>query len=162
MVTNPQVYNIFLGDWTSAANQSRATRLNQFITDLMNSSFMNMLSQYGCGSTGTFIQGVFIANTNNNLLDSELQTFIQTAINNNVLPEPIPNSNIVYIFFLDNNTGVNDGANILCEPSGDNAFGYHSFLHYHRRQFWLLRGRARLDECLFGQPLSWRKPRLLI
>ena len=93
----------------------------------MNSSFMNMLSQYGCGSTGTFIQGVFIANTNNNLLDSELQTFIQTAINNNVLPEPIPNSNIVYIFFLDNNTGVNDGANILCEPSGDNAFGYHSF-----------------------------------
>src|SRR5271170_3083494 len=46
VVTNPQVYNIFLGDWTSSANQTRATRLNQFITDLMNSNFMNMLAQY--------------------------------------------------------------------------------------------------------------------
>ncbi|HEV3438518.1 MAG TPA: hypothetical protein VG122_14235, partial [Gemmata sp.] len=113
VVNNPQVYNIFLGDWSSAANQARATRLNQFITDLMNSNFMNMLAQYGCGSTGTFKNGVFIANTNNNLLDSNLQTFIQTAINGNTLPEPTANSSIVYIIFLDNNTGVNDGANIL-------------------------------------------------
>jgi hypothetical protein len=127
VVSNPQVYNIFLGDWSSTANQARATRLNQFITDLMNSDFMNMLAQYGCGSTGTFENAVFIANSNNNLLDSDLHTFIQTEINENALPEPTASSSVVYIFFLDDNTGVTDGSLILCEPSGDNAFGYHGF-----------------------------------
>src|ERR1700722_3830202 len=126
VVNNPQVYNIFLGDWSSAANQNRATRLNQFITDLMSSSYMNILSQYGCGSSGTFVNGVFIANTNHALLDSDLHTFIQNAINGKTLPEPTSGNSVVYIFFLDDSTGIADGTNILCEASGDNAFGYHS------------------------------------
>lgn len=131
VVTNPQVYNIFLGDWTSSANQTRASRLNQFITDLMNSNFMNMLAQYGCGSSGTFQKGVFIANSNNSLLDSDLQTIIQTAINNNTLPEPTTNSNIVYIFFLDDNAGIDDvsAGFVMCEAGSPEAFGYHSFFN---------------------------------
>jgi len=127
IVTNPVVYNIFLGDWSASSAQTRASHLNQFISDLMNSGFMNNLSQYGVGSTGTFQKGVFIANSSTSLLDSDLQGIIQTAINNNTLPEPVAGSNIVYVFCLDDNMGVNDGENILCEPSGDNAFGYHSF-----------------------------------
>ena len=113
VVTNPQVYNIFLGDWSAASAQTRATNLNQFISDLMNSDYMNNSAQYGCGSTGTFQKGVFIANSSTSLLDSDLQTIIQTAINNNTLPEPVAGSNIVYVFCLDDNMGVNDGENIL-------------------------------------------------
>lgn len=129
VVSNPQVYNIFLGNWTSSADQTRATHLNQFITDLMNSSFMNNLAQYGTGSSGTFKQGVFIANTNTSLLDSQLQTIIQTAINNSTVPEPAPNSNIVYIVFLDDSTGINDASAgfVMCEAGSNEAFGYHSF-----------------------------------
>jgi len=37
VITNPQVYCVFLGDWASAANQTRASRLAQFLNDLMNS-----------------------------------------------------------------------------------------------------------------------------
>lgn len=126
VVQNPQVYTIFLGDWSSTANQNRATRLNQFLTDLMNSPYMNILSQYGCGSTGTFNNGVFIANSNHSLVDSDLHTFIQNAINNNTLPEPAQGSSIVYAFFLDDSTGIVDGSLVLCEASGDNTFGYHN------------------------------------
>ena len=61
VVRNPRVFAIFLGDWASAANQARATRLNQYLTDLVGSAYMNILSQYGCGSSGSFIGSVFIA-----------------------------------------------------------------------------------------------------
>jgi hypothetical protein len=125
VVSNPQVYHIYLGDWSSTANQARATRLNKFIGDLMNSDFMNMLAQYGCGSTGTFKDAVFLANSSSSITDSDLHTFIQTAIGNGTLPEPTTDSSVVYVFFLDDNTGINDGSTIMCEPSGDNAFGYH-------------------------------------
>jgi len=64
IIQNPQVYQVFLGDWSSSTNQARATRLNQFITDLMTSNYMNMLAQYGCGSTGSLVNSVFIASSN--------------------------------------------------------------------------------------------------
>lgn len=125
VVTDPQMHMIYLGDWSATSAQTRATHLDTFIGDLMNSPFMNNLAQYGCGSSGTFAGSVFIANSNNNLLDSDLHTFIQNAIDGGTLPEPGAGSGIVYALILDDNTGVNDGDNILCEPSGDNAFGYH-------------------------------------
>src|SRR5579859_7198246 len=92
VINNPQVHIVFLGDWTSTANQTRATRLTQFVTDLLNSSYMNILSQYGCGTTGNLVSSVFISDTTNNLNDSDLQTVLQTAINNSKLPEPTANS----------------------------------------------------------------------
>src|SRR5215471_3342542 len=127
VIRNPLVYNIFLGDWSSSANQNRATRLNQFVTDLMNSNYMNMLAQYGCGSTGTLVNSVFIASNNHDLLDSDFHTIIQNAINNNTLPEPVANSSIVFIIFLDDNSGVDDSGLgvVMCEASSDDAFGYH-------------------------------------
>jgi hypothetical protein len=32
VVNTPQVYIAFVGDWTSSANQARATRLTQFVS----------------------------------------------------------------------------------------------------------------------------------
>ena len=50
VVGNPQVCVIFVGDWSSAANQSRQSSLTTFVGDFLNSSYMNVLAQYGCGS----------------------------------------------------------------------------------------------------------------
>src|SRR5438874_2551527 len=47
VVNNPQVYALFLGDWKSTADQARAARLSQYLTDLAGSHYMNILSQYG-------------------------------------------------------------------------------------------------------------------
>ncbi len=72
----------------------RATRLGQFLTDMMNSQYMNMLAQYGCGSSGTLVSSVFIANTDHDLSDTDLHNLIQNAINGNTIPEPTNPNNI--------------------------------------------------------------------
>jgi hypothetical protein len=125
--TCPRCTRSFVGDWSSAANQNRATRLSQFVTDLLNSRYMNILSQYGCGTTGTLVNSVFIA-SGNNLSATDIHNILQTAINNNTIPEPTNPSN-PYALFLDNATAVNDttaGA-VMCEATSDTAFGYHDF-----------------------------------
>jgi hypothetical protein len=50
-IDTPIIFTSFWGPlWQSdAAHQAAASRLNQFCTDLPNSSFMNVLSQYGVG-----------------------------------------------------------------------------------------------------------------
>jgi len=121
VVHNPQVYTVFLGDWSSAANQGRITRLNQFISDLMNSDYMNMLAQYGCGSTGTFVNHIEVANSSTSFNDSDLQTILQTNITNGNIPEPTSGSSIVFIIFLADAAVVVDQS--ICEPNGN--FGYH-------------------------------------
>jgi hypothetical protein len=122
IVVNPQVHAIYLGDWTSAANQGRITQLNQFITDFLNSSYMDVLSQYGIGTSGTFVNSITVADTSNSLVDVNFHTVIQTAINNNQLPEPTANSSVAFIIYLDDNKVVTDEQ--ICEANGN--FGYHS------------------------------------
>jgi hypothetical protein len=122
VLANPQVHLVFLGDWTSATNQNRATRLQQFISDMLNSAYMNMLAQYGVGSSGTMAGAVFISETKDSLNDSDIQTVLQTAITKGTIPEPVANSSICFIIYLDDNIVIVDEN--ICEPSG--AFGYHS------------------------------------
>lgn len=129
VITTPNVYILFFGDWSSAVNQERATRLGQFITDLLKSPYMNILSQYGCGTSGTVRNSVFIPSSENNLSASDVHNILQTAINNKQIPEPNDPSN-VYILYLDDATAVNDRSDpndpvVMCEPGNDNAFGYH-------------------------------------
>lgn len=126
VINTPQVYALFVGDWSSAANQTRANRLSQFMVDLMNSRYMNILSQYGCGTTGTLVNRVFIASTDNDLSQADIEGIIQTAINNNQIPEPTNRSN-TYVLFLDDAIGVNRGDIVMCEATSDTAFGFHDF-----------------------------------
>lgn len=120
VIANPQVHVVFIGDWSSAANQTRATNLQQFITDLLQSDYMKMLAQYGVGSTGTTAGAVFLAETTANITDAQLQTLLQTAITNGKLPEPTPASSACFILYLDNNIIITD------EQICTQAFGYHS------------------------------------
>jgi len=126
VVLDPRVFAMFVGDWTSPANQARSTRLIQYLKDLVVSPYMNILSQYGCGTAGTFIGSAFVHNTSDNLTELTIHQLIQTAINASTIPEPT-NHNNCYILFLDDATGVKDrGLKIvMCEAKSDNAFGYH-------------------------------------
>ena len=132
VINTPQVYVIFVGDWTSVANQSRATRLTQFVTDLLNSSYMNILSQYGCGSTGTVANSIFLSNTISSLTHANITTLLQNAIDSAVAAThiPEPSGSAVHLLFLDDSTGVDDTSIpgspiVLCDSTSDDAFGYH-------------------------------------
>jgi hypothetical protein len=137
VITCPMIYATFWGSsWTtSPTGLSEAGRLTQFLQDLVNSQFMNVLSQYGSGSGagfGLFMQASFVNNVPANLTDSDIHSVIQNAINSGAIPEPPANntSNVI-IIFLDESIAVKDPALgiTMCEPAGqgDNAFGYHWF-----------------------------------
>jgi hypothetical protein len=134
VISNPQVYTSFWGSlWSDAAHQTRAQRLSQFHADLLNSGFMNVLSQYGvgqgAGAAGAFVSSSFLPGIPNNLTDPQIQGIIQSTIDAGTLPEPTSPANLALIIYLDENTGVNDPQDqlVLCEPTHDTAFGYHSF-----------------------------------
>lgn len=133
VITSPVVSTSFWGAlWSDSAHQAAAGRLNQFVRDLLNSNFMNILSQYGVGSgngSASFGQSSFVANAPNQLTDADIQNLIQSNINAGAIPEPLTgNASQVLIIFFDENTEENDPnlGVVLCEPSGDNAFGYHN------------------------------------
>ena len=140
VINNPQVFACFVGDWSSTANQNRAARLGQFLTDLMSSTYMNILSQYGCGSSGTLVNSVFISSSDHDLSATDIQNILQNAINGSTIPEPTTPNNF-YILFLDDATAVNDTAAgaTMCESSGNDAFGFHD-------SFITTAGNA----CIFG------------
>ena len=74
IINTPQVVLVFLGDWSSSANQNRATRLVAFMNDLMNSEYMNMLAQYGCGASGSVVSSTFIANSDTDLNRTDIES----------------------------------------------------------------------------------------
>jgi hypothetical protein len=133
VITCPFIYTSFWGSlWTSdPAHIQEAGRLSQFGADLVNSNYMNVLSQYGVGTgkgSGLFIQASFLNNVPANLTDSGIHNIIQSCINAGAIPEPPQNNTThVLIIYLDENTAVNDPnlGIVMCEPAGDNAFGYH-------------------------------------
>jgi hypothetical protein len=117
-----QVYAVYLGDWTGTSNQNRITQLNQFISDFLSSSYMDVLSQYGIGTSGNFVNSVIISDVSNTLVDADFQTVLQNAISGNQIPEPTADSSIAFIIYLDDNKVVTNES--ICEVNGN--FGYHS------------------------------------
>ena len=126
IINNPQLYNVFLGDWTSAYDKERIKRLNQFTADLVNSSYMTILAQYGCTKPGNFIKSVIIKNTSKVFTDSSLQQVLQRSFDGLLLPEPKPND--VFMIYLANDASVEDQTLkiSMCGAKG-NAFGYHHY-----------------------------------
>jgi hypothetical protein len=134
-----QVYASFWGNqWlTDPASTQRAGRLAQFLKDFLASSYMNILSQYGCGSgaggAGIFVRSGFVSNVPTNLDETSIHSTIQSCINDGAIPEPSNNgtkrATVAMILFLADNIAVNSanlGA-VMCEPNGDTAFGYHYY-----------------------------------
>ncbi|MGZ3509836.1 MAG: hypothetical protein ACXWNK_16235 [Vulcanimicrobiaceae bacterium] len=134
VVTTPRIYTSFWGAlWSDAPHASDVARLNAFCADLLNSNFMNVLAQYGSGngpdSSGVIASSTF-ATVANQLANADIESTIQAAIDAGTIPEPpANNTSNVLIIYLDENTEVNDSGLgvVMCEPSGDTAFGYHDF-----------------------------------
>jgi hypothetical protein len=134
IVPNPQVFSSFWGQtWTKPANQKRATRLNQYLKDLLQSKYMNILTQYGvgqgAGASGFFVKSTFVNNVPAVLTDKEIGQIIQKGIDTGTFPEPGNPTNNVLMVFLGEGIAINDPATdlVLCNPVHDSAFGYHSF-----------------------------------
>jgi len=142
----PQIYAGFWGQdyWADPGYQALQARLTQFLTDLPNSTFMNVLSQYGAGFgaglAGSFIQAHNLAITGTEFKDSDITSWIQILIDFGVIPDastPSSLGTVVMVIFLDDTIEVNDpaflggdgGGIVMCEPNGDTAFGYHYFFN---------------------------------
>ena len=133
IIASPVLFTSFWGAlWSDPVLQTTAQRLNQFAQDLLNSNFMNVLSQYGVGSgngSGSFGKASFVGNVPNQLTDGDIQKIIQSSIKAGLIAEPpANNTSHVLIIFLDENSEVKDTnlGVVMCEPSGDTAFGYHN------------------------------------
>jgi hypothetical protein len=129
IINTPQVHILFVGDWSSTASKSRQAHLTQFVKDLLNSRYMNILSQYGCGTSGTVASTTTVAAPDNNLSDTDIHSLIQTAIDNQQIPEPTDQATCV-LLYLDDVAVVNDtDAHVeMCEANEDpneGGFGYH-------------------------------------
>ncbi len=128
----PLIYASFWGSsWLAgAAHLTRAAHLTQFLTDLGASKYMNILSQYGAGTgagSACFLRSSFVTNVPNNLSGTDLRNTIQSCITAGVLPEPTANTCLV--IYLADEVAVNDPTDgiEMCEPTNDNAFGFHTF-----------------------------------
>ncbi len=157
VVRCPQVYGAFWGpQWSDAAHQARAGHLAQFMKDLLASQYMNVLSQYGVGAgagvAGSYVKSTFVANCPQQLSDTGIHQLIQSCINAGAIPEPpAANNNICLIIWLDESIQVNAptlGIK-MCEPTGDNAFGYHfDFVTAAGHEFYYAVIPALSDACL--------------
>src|SRR6266851_6726618 len=122
VVATPLVYASFWGSlWTSdAAHLTRAARLTQFLTDLVASQYLNVLSQYGSSSGAggaCYLGASFVSNVPNNMNDPQIRALIQTSINAGVVPQPGNPANTCLIIYFADNLAINDPADglVLCE-----------------------------------------------
>lgn len=133
VITCPVIYATFWGShWADATHQAQAARLIQFLKDMLQSTWMNIMTQYGASSgkgSGLYVQASYISSgVPANLTDAAIHTVLQSAINAGSIPEPpANNTSQVIVIYLDESVAVKDPTFgvTMCEPGGDNAFGYH-------------------------------------
>src|SRR5260370_25734909 len=82
VVATPLVYASFWGSlWPSdAAHLTRPARLTQFLTDLVASQYLNVLSQYGSSSGAggaCYLGASFVTNVQNNMNYPKIRSIIQ-------------------------------------------------------------------------------------
>jgi hypothetical protein len=132
IVKCPLIYNSFWGPlWSNAAHQALANQINQFTQDLLQSKFMNVLSQYGLlggVGSGVFVRASFLPGVPSTLTVSSYESIIQQCINASAFPQPVnlqTNASApVLMIYLDDQTVINGGGRQLNFP-GAPDIGYH-------------------------------------
>lgn len=131
LINFPQVYTSFWGpSVTDATHIARASRLNQFVQDMLRSRYIGILGQYGT-LPGTFVSSnsdtISTGHTPIQMGKSDIERTIQILIDAGEIPEP-PESdnNIVLLVYLDEHIEVNQPQR-MCESTSDTAFGYHDY-----------------------------------
>lgn len=156
IIADPQVYATFWGAaWSAADHAQRRANLVQFTQDLLESDYMNILSQYGvghgAGKAGTWMGDSNLPTVTGQISDSDIHRNIQSLIDAGTLPEPGSPSNMALMIFMDESVEISDNmiGVTLCEPQGDNAFGYHNFFTTNAgNQFYYSVIPSLTDDCL--------------
>lgn len=156
IIASPEVYASFWGSsWSDAAHTPERDNLIQFLQDFLASDYMNILSQYGvgqgAGNCGAWLGYSALPTAEGSMTDTGIHEAIQSLIDAGTLPEPSTPSNMALMIFLDENVEIEDSqlGVVMCEPEGDNAFGYHNyFTTTAGSQFYYSVIPALDDECL--------------
>jgi hypothetical protein len=133
VLTHVEVQPIFYGpDWETPALLSQAFQLSSFLGNIVNSSYMDMMTNAGYGvGRGSTTPGVLDGdsiNKNQFLTDSEIQTEIKSQIKSGNLVMPISSSGVadanrLYVVFVEPGVGVEMGNG---ETSKNDFLGFHS------------------------------------
>jgi hypothetical protein len=130
IVRCPLVYTSFWGNsWTDAAHQNLARQLNHFHKDLLESDFMNVLTQYGVDPRrGKFVQTSFLAGVPESLNAEEYKKILKQFIRPDIMTEPqdaAKNAFVnVIVIYLDENARI-DRKDLQLNSPGAQASGFH-------------------------------------
>lgn len=133
IIASPEVHVSFWGpDWAHPDHATERANLVQFTKDLLDSDYMNILSQYGAGKgagkCGSWMGECDLPSAKGRMSDRAIHRAIQSLIDSGQLPEPSSPSNMALMIFLDESIKIDDRhlEVVMCERKGDTAFGYHN------------------------------------
>ncbi len=130
ILKNGNVYLSFWGDaWANdPAHQEMARNLVEYLKDLSAGPFMNVLHQYGVDPP-TIVSDAKVGGVSGVLSELRIGNILQSCIDHGQIPDPTA-GDVCVMVFLQQGGGAEisgeDGDVRLCEPTNDNAFGFHS------------------------------------
>jgi Domain of unknown function (DUF4214) len=124
LLSHVEVEPVFYGQyWSSSAGKQQALDLDNFLSHLTNSSYMDMLAQYRVGRGELSGNGLVAGATSSaaTVDDSTLQQTLANALADGSLPPA--DANRLYMVFTAPNVDVTQGN----QDSVNNFFGYHDY-----------------------------------
>lgn len=136
LLPNVEITTIFLGpDWQKQPNVGLITKINQFFTDVVKSSYVTQLSEYNADGysigVGKFVKTLSVPDAlSPNISDVFIQKKIQQLISSKSVGTP--NINTLFCVFVDTNSkiwldGMGSGSDFL---GYHNAFAYNTVINY--------------------------------
>ncbi len=125
LLAKPEVQAVFYGsDWqNNSTYSSQASYLTGYLNTIVQSPYMDMLTNAGYGvGRGSFDGGVIDGvnvNKSQGATDTQLRSALQSLIDNGSVKAP--NSNSLYVIYVEDNVVVSAGG----ENSQTNFLGYH-------------------------------------
>ncbi len=125
IIKNPRVFNLYLGNWSSRIATEKIQILNSFMTDLVVSKYMNVLSQYGCGTSGSFVTSVNVPTIEKTLNTPLVESILLQAFSSNLVEGPV-HANNIYILYMAEDMEFIEGENRMCALTNNNWYGFHN------------------------------------
>jgi len=127
LLTSVEAQAVYLGsDWqSSSALQTQTTSLNQFVSMIVQSGYMDMLTQAGYNvgrgsATAGVVDNITLNKTNTGITDGQIQADLQAMINAHQLQAP--DANRLYVVYVEPGVIVRSGS----DASNTTFLGYHS------------------------------------
>jgi hypothetical protein len=133
VLPNVEVQGVYYGsDWNTAAYSAQRSQLDGFLQNVVQSSYMDMLTKAGYGTgRGSFSSGQTYAATLDKttfLTDSTIRSNLQSCINAGAVQQP--DSNRLYVVFVEDNVAVQNN-DLWDSVKGRYDNSIQDFLAYH-------------------------------